>query len=308
MHDCDSQGIYRHGGTDSEIDRVYVYGCGAGVRIWASDNTVRNSIIRNNGTGISLASNSQIIIGNHFWGNDTDINSYQVGWLKIIGNHFTPSTRAIQAISSDDYALPMSVVASNVIEVPSGECGILYRAWDKDTVYPADISHNVFKAGTGADAASAGIKVEYQGGQPKAVITGNSFYGDYDNGAIYYYDTFTGNTLPLNDGYVHVKDNYGFNIGGGNNSIKTVASDYTMSWLDSTILGDAGGGAITVTLPDPTIVKNEILTVKKIDSSTNVVTVAQNGSETIDGATSVDLTGQYDSIRVVSGGTNWWKV
>ena len=46
--------------------------------------------------------------------------------------------------------------------------------------------------------------------------------------------------------------------------------------------------------------------IKKIDSSGNAVTIAQNASgETIDGASSVALTGQYDSKTVQTDGSVW---
>ena len=50
---------------------------------------------------------------------------------------------------------------------------------------------------------------------------------------------------------------------------------------------------------------NAPITVKKIDSSVNAVTIDPNSSETIDGAATVALAGQYDAITAVSDGTNW---
>jgi len=89
-------------------------------------------------------------------------------------------------------------------------------------------------------------------------------------------------------------------------TIQTITADYTMIWADRTILADASSAPITVTLPDPASYPDEELSIKKIDSSTNAVTVAPHGSETIDGAASVSLANQWDSVTVKSDGTNWY--
>ncbi len=81
-----------------------------------------------------------------------------------------------------------------------------------------------------------------------------------------------------------------------------------MIWADETILADASSAAITVTLPDPASYPDEALSIKKIDSSANAVTVAPHGSETIDGAASVTLANQWDSVTVKSDGTNWYEL
>ena len=98
-----------------------------------------------------------------------------------------------------------------------------------------------------------------------------------------------------------VRNNFGFS------NIKTVSADYTMSWVDETILADASGGAITVTLPDPAAYPNYEVMIKKVDSSTNAVTVAPHGTETIDGASSLTLQNQNDAKRLRSDGTNWYS-
>ena len=70
------------------------------------------------------------------------------------------------------------------------------------------------------------------------------------------------------------------------------------------VLHDASAGAITHNLP--TAVGNgAILTIKKIDSSTNTITVDPNSTETIDGGGTAVLQVQYESISLVSDGTNW---
>jgi len=91
--------------------------------------------------------------------------------------------------------------------------------------------------------------------------------------------------------------------GGIFSNVTTQTADYTASSGD-VVLADASGGAITITLPAPS--ENAWVQVKKIDSSLNKVTVAQNASETIDGQASIDLVNQYQSYIVVSDGTDWF--
>jgi len=91
---------------------------------------------------------------------------------------------------------------------------------------------------------------------------------------------------------------------GGYNVVK-VTADYLASDRDC-VLADASGGAITITLPTPSPGAEVI--VKKIDSSTNVVTVSPSGTETIDGQSSWTLDTQYEAYHFISDGTNWYII
>lgn len=92
-------------------------------------------------------------------------------------------------------------------------------------------------------------------------------------------------------------------------AIRSVAAATTMVETDRTVLGDATGGAFTVTLPAAADVVGVELVVKRVNGGGNAVTVqGVTGSETIDGATSVALNAQYDFLRVQSDGLVWHKV
>jgi hypothetical protein len=313
--------LYRFGGTDTELDHLYIAGGGtkpsAGIRLWAPDNTVRNSIIQSCATGLSLAADQQIIIGNHFWGNDRDIEYAGARALKIIGNHMGASKSGestISAIYSGRPGLADTVIIGNVIECPPRGYGIATAAWDAEGVFPPVIAGNVFVAGTGSDAAKAGIWVGRIGtGKAIANIFGNTFYGDYTLDKIYHeiVNPFSppgsGTRIVLNDGYVNCFMNWGFDTAGKSDPVKVVTSDYSASWTDHVILVDASGGPVTVTLPNPLVIKKDLI-IKKIDSSANAVTVAPYGSETIDGASLVILTDQNSFIHVISNGMNWYVI
>jgi len=72
------------------------------------------------------------------------------------------------------------------------------------------------------------------------------------------------------------------------------------------VLGDASSGPIDVQLPSP--VDGQLVTVKKIDSSQNGVTITTPGVETIDGQSSITLTSQFSTRETVSDGNNYFII
>ena len=70
------------------------------------------------------------------------------------------------------------------------------------------------------------------------------------------------------------------------------------------ILADATSAAIVLTLPSA-LGNNVAYSIKKIDSSTNFVTIDGYSTETIDGSTTIVLKDQYNYVQIVSDGTNW---
>lgn len=84
-----------------------------------------------------------------------------------------------------------------------------------------------------------------------------------------------------------------------------VSSTYSVSPSDSIILADSTSGAFTITLGTAIGNVGRKITIKKTDSSTNLVTVDGNGSETIDGKAYITLSGQYESVELISDNTNW---
>lgn len=93
--------------------------------------------------------------------------------------------------------------------------------------------------------------------------------------------------------------------------VKSITGNYTALWSDTVLLVNATGGNITVTLPDSGTVASpkdemgKIFHVKKVDASANTVTVDGFSTQTIDGATTNVISTQYDSITIVSDGSNW---
>lgn len=67
-----------------------------------------------------------------------------------------------------------------------------------------------------------------------------------------------------------------------------------------------GSGVINLTLPPAA--SGKMVFVKRTDSATGALTVEASGSQKIDGAGNKALYYQYESINVVSDGTNWFIV
>ena len=87
-------------------------------------------------------------------------------------------------------------------------------------------------------------------------------------------------------------------------NVVSASSNTTLTNSNDVVLASASGGAITITLPVPTSGKQFVI--KKTDSTANAVTIAPAGSETIDGNALWALSGQYDSVQLVTDGTNWY--
>jgi len=65
------------------------------------------------------------------------------------------------------------------------------------------------------------------------------------------------------------------------------------------------GAAYTVTLPAAASHTGKVYYIKNVDAQGDDITIDGNGSEEIDGATTLVLYVQYDAVRIVSDGTGW---
>ena len=102
-------------------------------------------------------------------------------------------------------------------------------------------------------------------------------------------------------------------------TLKTVTSDYNIGIYDGTILVDATSANITITttyaltglaynvmtINGVSLTFTKVITIKKIDSSANIVTI-DNLTNLIDGATTQVLTSQYEALTIQWNGTDWY--
>lgn len=91
-------------------------------------------------------------------------------------------------------------------------------------------------------------------------------------------------------------------------NVASKTANYTLTASDDLILANSSGGAFTLTLPTAAGITGKVYHIKKTDSTfatANAITIDGNGSETIDGDLTTTLNTQYESISIVSDGTNW---
>ena len=90
-------------------------------------------------------------------------------------------------------------------------------------------------------------------------------------------------------------------------AVAAKTANYTLTEADDIVLGDATGGAFTLTLPTAAGKTGRIYMAKKTDAGANAVTLDGSGAETIDGAATLALTAAAPRA-IVSDGTNWQTV
>lgn len=123
--------------------------------------------------------------------------------------------------------------------------------------------------------------------------------------------TNSGQMFALIDGSSNIieigyNDGSGFRRISGPEDVVSKSSDHTVALNEGIILVDASGGSnITSTLHTAVTRKGKKIIVKKTDSTSNTVIIDADGSETIDGSATQTLTDQYQSIYLISDGTNW---
>jgi hypothetical protein len=81
-----------------------------------------------------------------------------------------------------------------------------------------------------------------------------------------------------------------------------------MAATDFAILADAGSGVVTITLPPANTGNGMMVSIKKIDSSSNAVSVAASGADQIEGEISKALSAQYSGLTLISDGSSNWFI
>jgi hypothetical protein len=96
----------------------------------------------------------------------------------------------------------------------------------------------------------------------------------------------------------------------GSLGLKTTAitSATTLDNTHNIVLASDASGSFTITLPAAASNTGRTYYIKKTNSSANAITLDGNASETIDGATTLVLYVQYDAVRIVCDGSNWFVI
>lgn len=81
-----------------------------------------------------------------------------------------------------------------------------------------------------------------------------------------------------------------------------------MTTSNEVVFVNASSGEVDVTLYAASSNGGRKLIIKKTDSSGNAVNILRTSSETIDGATSIILYHQNESITLMSDNSNWFII
>lgn len=86
------------------------------------------------------------------------------------------------------------------------------------------------------------------------------------------------------------------------------SANYTATLNDYIIGVDTSGGAVTITIPSAAAVAGKLYIINDegADAGTHNITVATEGSETIDGSASGSIATNNGTLRIYSDGTNWF--
>jgi len=90
----------------------------------------------------------------------------------------------------------------------------------------------------------------------------------------------------------------------------TVWADDTAGVPFDVYLCASAGGNVTVTLPavsDTDVAAGRVVTIFKVDAANDVI-IDADGSETINGATTVTMSSQYNYRTIFSNGTEWFVI
>lgn len=89
-------------------------------------------------------------------------------------------------------------------------------------------------------------------------------------------------------------------------NVVTISTNTSVSSVNHFVLVDASGASKIITLPDASSVPNREYAFKKIDSTSNIVTISGSNGQTLDGDLFKQITTQYEAFMVVSNGSNWF--
>lgn len=96
------------------------------------------------------------------------------------------------------------------------------------------------------------------------------------------------------------------------NYIGPFTTNQTITDDDVDVVGvDTSGGAVTITLGTDIVEEGKHIYIKDVGGAggTNAITINTEGSETVDGGTSISVSANYGAAElVVDDSSNWWSI
>jgi hypothetical protein len=85
-------------------------------------------------------------------------------------------------------------------------------------------------------------------------------------------------------------------------------ADIALVSANQVVRVDPTAGGFNVTLPPAVGLVGQIIVLKNVSTSTNIVTLLPSGADTIDGLTSQLLTGDHFQVQLISDGVSSWMI
>lgn len=155
---------------------------------------------------------------------------------------------------------------------------------------------------------------------PRIELRSARSFGELRDGVSEYVDELAGNADRalaqigrfINDrGIFETIEHIARHLRSGSNEVlvtvpspRPISGDHTVTADDTYLDVDASGGEVTVTLP-PLATRIVPVNVRKADASSNKVIVAADGSETINGFSTLQVTRQHDAPKLFPGISEW---
>jgi hypothetical protein len=181
-----------------------------------------------------------------------------------------------------------------------------------------DLGNVISGLGTSIFSSSAGAMfVQAISSSNDLAVSGNihatTYYGDGSN--LTGIDSASGSARQYSStgmetsGYLKVSGSATFASGITHNRAAITAASYTILVTDYYIGADPTSNAITLTLPAAATAgggKTYIIKDEGGTAAINNITIDGDGSETVDGVTTVDITSPYGALNLYSDGSNWF--
>jgi hypothetical protein len=178
------------------------------------------------------------------------------------------------------------------------------------TVFGGDsLGENVFIDDTVIGAKVSGSDIYISAGAKGISVLGSS--GVTVTGGIEYATVLNSNGVEITKDKSLYINSLAIKDTASGVRVKSITGNYTALWSDTVLLVNATGGNITITLPDSALVAStkdemgKLFYIKKVDASANTVTIDGYSAQTIDGAATYVINTQYDSVTIVSDGSNY---
>lgn len=261
-----------------------------------------NNLIENFATTVTAAGTTTLVVGSprtqQFTGSTTQTVVLPDATTLVVGQQFVILNRSsgVVTVNANGGGLVQAVAASSQSIVTVTNIGSAAGVWDSNYSAPAGtgtVTSVAMTVPTALFAASpvSGSPVTITGtlAPVLATQTANTLFAGPTSGSAAT-PTFRAQVAadrPL--------------------SVVSKTTTYGVAATDDVIL--CSGSAFTVTLPAANALSGRQLVIKKTDASlTNIITIAADGSDTIDGAASTTLNTQYEVLTLVSDGTSAWSI